>query len=144
MAEDLEGIVIAIEGTLARVKASRHSDCDNCGACPGDSAMVLDARNPLNAVIGQKVLLEIPETGMLKAAFIVYVMPLLASAVGAIAGGAAGTNIAPDYSTAGQIIGGLFLFLCSLYAVFRYDRSSKKKASMLPVIVKIIGLQAPK
>jgi sigma-E factor negative regulatory protein RseC len=144
MAEDLEGIVIAREGALARVKASRHSDCDNCGACPGDSAMVLDVSNPLDAAVGQKVLLAIPEAGMLKAAFIVYVMPLLSSAFGAVGGGLIAERFSADMSTSGQVVGGVLFFILSLFVVFRYDRRSKKKASMLPVIVKILGQQSPK
>lgn len=144
MAEDLEGIVIARDGPIARVKASRHSDCDNCGACPGDSAMVLDASNPLDAGVGQKVLLKVPEAGMLKAAFIVYVMPLLVTAFGAFIGGLTADRYAPGMFTTAQVIGGFVFFTFSLFAVLRYDRRSKKQSSMLPVIVKILGQQSPK
>ncbi|MBP1765422.1 MAG: positive regulator of sigma RseC/MucC [Firmicutes bacterium] len=82
MEKQQEGIVIETRGDMARVKTSRHNDCENCGACPGNSAIVLDARNPLDAKIGQRVVIEIQEVNMLKAAFIVYVLPLLAAFAG--------------------------------------------------------------
>jgi sigma-E factor negative regulatory protein RseC len=138
MLEEHEGIVIAVTDNIARVKASRHSDCENCGACPGDNALVMDARNSVGAKVGQKVLVKIAETNMLKAAFIVYIMPLLSAAIGAVAGGEATAYFAADFVIAGQIIGGIITFLAAIYLVLRYDRHAKGSTSMQPVVVKIL------
>ena len=57
-----EGIVLeCLDQGMAKVKTSRHNDCENCGACPGNSAIVLQARNPLKARPGQRVLVEVKE-----------------------------------------------------------------------------------
>ncbi|MHC1684600.1 MAG: SoxR reducing system RseC family protein [Clostridiaceae bacterium] len=36
----------------------RHSDCKNCGACPGDNSVIIDVDNKIGAKIGQMVLLK--------------------------------------------------------------------------------------
>jgi len=64
MKDDEIGVVIELDGKIAKVRASRHSDCKNCGACPGDNAIVLNTRNPLSAKVGQLVTFEIQETNM--------------------------------------------------------------------------------
>ncbi len=138
MLEEHEGIVIAVTDQMARIKASRHSDCENCGACPGDNAMVMDARNPIGAVVGQKVLVKIAETNMLKAAFIVYIMPLVAIALGVVIGGEVAAYFGVGYVTTGRIAGGIITFLASIYFVLRYDRHAKGSASMQPVVIRIL------
>ena len=139
MLEEHEGIVIAVTDNIARVKASRHSDCENCGACPGDNALVMDASNPLGAAVGQKVLVKIAETNMLKAAFIVYIMPLIAVAVGAVAGGKVVGYFNAGFVLEGQIAGGIIAFLASIYLVLRYDRHAKSSSSMQPVVIRILN-----
>lgn len=86
MKEEAEGVVIALEGDVAKVRTSRHSDCDDCGMCPGDSAAILDVRNTLDAKVGQRVVIQLPESHMLKAAFVVYLLPLLATFAGFLLG----------------------------------------------------------
>ncbi len=81
-----EGIVLEVFDGTAKVKTSRHNDCENCGACPGNSAIVLEADNSLGAKPGQRVAVEVQEVNMLKAAFIVYVLPLIAIFVGVLIG----------------------------------------------------------
>lgn len=137
MLEEHEGIVIAVTDKMARVKASRHSDCENCGACPGDNAMVMDAQNPLGAVVGQKVLVKIAETNMLKAAFIVYIMPLIAIALGVVIGAEIAASFDVSYVMTGKIAGGIITFFASIYFVLRYDRHAKGSSSMQPVVIKV-------
>lgn len=136
MTEEQEGVVIAVEGRLARVRTSRHSNCENCGACPGNTALVLEADNAIGAVVGQRVLVVIQEVNMLKAAFIVYVMPLLAIAAGA----AAGWYVAPALPGPGNVwpvAGGVLALAAAVAYVRRYDRWARQ-GTMLPRIVKIL------
>ncbi|WP_406542265.1 hypothetical protein [Clostridium ljungdahlii] len=44
MKRESEGIVIETSESIAKVRASRHGDCKSCGACPGDNAIVVDAK----------------------------------------------------------------------------------------------------
>jgi len=133
-----EGIIIAVNGEVARVRTSRHSDCENCGACPGTSAMVLEAANPLGAKVGQRVFVTIEETSMLKATFITYIMPLVFAAVGAALGGIVAALLEMSSAAAWQIAGGILAFAAAVAIVYWYDKRISSRAKMLPVITEII------
>lgn len=137
MNRESEGIVIAINGSMAKVKASRHGDCKNCGACPGDQAMVIDAVNSLGAKPGQRVTFEIKQTNMLKAAFIVYILPLILIFLGA----AIGTWIAAKMGQPiklFQVLGGIIAFALSVIYIKFFDKSASAN-DMHPVITRILS-----
>jgi sigma-E factor negative regulatory protein RseC len=134
-----EGIVITIqEGGMAQVKTSRHNDCENCGACPGNSAIVLDARNSLGAKPGQRVMVEVQEVNMLKSAFIVYLLPLIAIFAGAMLGGyLAEPLVLPALWL--QVGGGGLAFIGSVFYIKYFDRSARTDTNMQPVITRILS-----
>ncbi|MDP5240856.1 SoxR reducing system RseC family protein [Uliginosibacterium sp. 31-16] len=85
-----EGIVTRVEGALAYVKVQRSGSCGRCheaGGCGGGieasgcQEFLLD--NAFGARPGQSVCLAVPDGAALKAAFLVYGLPLLAILVGA-------------------------------------------------------------
>ena len=124
---------------MAKVKASRHSDCENCGSCPGSNAIVVDALNPLGAQRGQRVEIEVKQVNMLKAAFIVYMLPLIAAVVGVIAGTyLANSQMSPD-SMWYQIGGGVVAFGLSLIYIRYFDRNARTNDKMRPVITRILS-----
>jgi sigma-E factor negative regulatory protein RseC len=137
MKNNEEGIVVEVDGTAAKVRASRHGDCKNCGACPGDNAIVLDVQNPISAKPGQLVNFAIQETNMLQAAFIVYIMPLVAILVGALAGGMLANKLGQTVSTF-RIGGAIVAIVLSIIYVKLYDSSSRKNIKMQPIITKIL------
>lgn len=125
MKQEEIGIVIETNGEFAKVRANRHGDCKECGACPGEDAITMDVMNPVSAKVGQRVTFEMHETSMVTAAFVVYALPLLAAAAGAILG----WYIAGNYGQAVvpyQIGGGLIGFGLSLIIVKLYDKAMKK------------------
>ena len=138
MKQEEIGIVIEAEGEFAKVRAARHGDCKECGACPGDDAITMDVQNPISAKVGQRVTFEMHEASMVTAAFVVYALPLLAAAAGAIIGwyiaGKFGQAVVPF-----QIGGGIIGFGLSLIFVKLYDRAMKKNTETLPVITKILS-----
>jgi sigma-E factor negative regulatory protein RseC len=138
MEKQQEGVVIQIQGDMARVKTSRHNDCENCGACPGNSAIVLDARNPLGAKPGQRVAIEIQEINMLKAAFIVYVLPLVAAFAGAVAGSWLADRVGYE-ALWFQMGGGLALFAVAILYIKFFDHNSRSNVKMQPVITAILS-----
>ncbi|MEG6584532.1 SoxR reducing system RseC family protein [Dendrosporobacter sp. 1207_IL3150] len=132
-----EGVVIEVNDDTAKVKTSRHNDCANCGACPGNSAMVLEAYNDLSAKAGQRVVVKIQPDNMLKAAFIVYVLPLVASLLGVIAG----TVLAEKLGISAvwfQIGGGCSTFLLSIWYIRYYDYHARTNAKSRPRVIKIL------
>lgn len=137
MTRENEGVVIEVSGDMARVKSNRHGDCKNCGACPGDNATVLDVQNPLGAKPGQRVSFEIKETNMLKAAFIVYIMPLIAIFLGTIAGTWLGEKTGQSIRMF-QIGGGILAFILSIIYVKIFDKSTQSNKKMIPIITRIL------
>lgn len=137
MQKQQEGMVLEVSGCMAKVKTSRHNDCENCGACPGNSAMVLDARNSIGAKPGQRVLVEIKEINMLKAAFTVYILPLFAVLVGAVIGDFVGGFLGIEESIS-RFAGGLVAAVLSIWYIKYYDNSVRMDDKMQPVIIRII------
>ncbi|MBF0446884.1 MAG: SoxR reducing system RseC family protein [Magnetococcales bacterium] len=81
-----EVIVIAEEGRYALVSGQRKSACGSCHAeasCSvlsvggGKREAPIRVLNPLGAKVGQRVELEISEQQLLKASFLVYVLPII-------------------------------------------------------------------
>jgi sigma-E factor negative regulatory protein RseC len=136
--ENQEGIVLAVQDDMAKVKVARHSSCENCGACPGNMAAVLDARNIVHARPGQRVVVEIKQVNMLQAAFVVYMLPLIA-----IFGGVTVGSYLADYLAFAampfQFGGGLVGFLAAILYIRFFDRSASKNSTMQPVIIRILS-----
>lgn len=128
-----------VSNGMAKVQASRHSDCENCGSCPGNNAIVVDALNPIGAQRGQRVAIEVKQVNMLKAAFIVYMLPLIA----AVAGVVAGTYLANAQQVAEamwyQVSGGIIAFGVSLIYIRYFDRNARTNEKMRPVITRILS-----
>ncbi|MFL0196518.1 SoxR reducing system RseC family protein [Clostridium sp. WILCCON 0269] len=137
MKRESEGIVIETGGDFAKVRASRHGDCKNCGACPGDNATILEAKNPIRAEAGQHVILEMKEQNMVGAAFIVYIMPIIAVFLGVLVGTWI-SNISGYYMRPLQVIGGIVFFAISLIYIKVFDKATAKNDSTKPVIKRII------
>lgn len=136
--EEQMGIVVEAEGETAKVRATRHGDCKNCGACPGDDAMLVEARNQVGAKPGQRVAFIIPEVNMLQAAFTVYMLPLFAMAFGAAAGWYLAQQVGSQSVVMYQIAGAVIAFMLSLVYIKLYDRHARKSEKMQPYITKIL------
>lgn len=86
---DRTGIVVDQMGAFSKVKLLRHTACGNCGACQlGDDQkdIMLVARNNVNANVGDMVEVSMATGGVLSAAFIMYVIPLVGLFVGLMLG----------------------------------------------------------
>lgn len=138
MDKQQEGIVLEVVGDMAKVKTSRHNDCENCGACPGNSAMVLEALNPVGAKPGQRVAIEVQEVNMLKAAFIVYILPLIAVFIGAVLGGMLAQRLGNE-SLWFQVTGGIVAFVLSVVYIKYFDSAARMDVKMQPIIVRILS-----
>ncbi|MGX8795562.1 SoxR reducing system RseC family protein [Fusibacter sp. JL298sf-3] len=74
------GMIIESKGAVAKIKLMRHTACGSCGACQlGDDQkdILLTAKNEVSAEIGDVVEVGMPTAGILSAAFIMYVIPLI-------------------------------------------------------------------
>ncbi|WP_054696844.1 SoxR reducing system RseC family protein [Syntrophomonas palmitatica] len=82
MPNQVEGVIIETDGETAKVRCSIHSDCENCGMCPGANAMVIEAIDTQGVKPGDFVVVESKESHMLLTAFMVFIFPLLAVGCG--------------------------------------------------------------
>jgi sigma-E factor negative regulatory protein RseC len=134
--KEQEGIIIEIDNHIAKVKVSRHGDCENCGACPGNNAMVLEVNNEIGAQKGEHVVFELKEKNMLKAAFVVYVLPLIFIFAGVQTGMFISVHLNMHTSTLGAA-GGVIAFLLSILLIVYYERMSRTNVNRLPKVVRI-------
>ena len=133
-----EGVVIALaEEDVAKVRTSKHSDCDCCGSCAGGNAPILDAYNPVKAEVGQRVKFEVREEKALQAAFVVYMLLLIAAFSGFLLGLwlAQKLNFSVLYM---EICGALLGFCLAALYIRKYDRDIAGK-SKLPEIKEILS-----
>ena len=139
MIKEEEGIIIEIfDDKIAKVKVGRHSECKNCGACPGDSSLVIEAQNIIGAKAGQRITFEMKETNMLMAAFVVYIAPLIAVVIGIIVGQAIAVKF--GYSVRSfQIAGGILTFILSILNIKIFDKFAHNNEKMQPVITQILS-----
>ncbi len=90
------GTVVATEGREAWVETSRRSSCGSCsakGCGTGALSQVLGRRsqrlrveNPINAATGERVVLGIDESAVIRGSLAVYLVPLLALMAGGLFG----------------------------------------------------------
>jgi sigma-E factor negative regulatory protein RseC len=132
-----EGVVLSNEGEFARVNVQAHSSCDSCGACES-SKMVILAYNSLQARPGQQVRFVMQDGNMMRIAFILFVLPLLAIFGGAFIGYLV-SNHFHFHQTGSMVAGGAVLFALSILNIVLYDRKYKLKPGNFAQIVEIVG-----
>lgn len=133
------GRVVDIKGDIAVVMVRRHDVCGKCGGCgaalAGSGENYVEAKNPLNAAVGHKVKISIDTAHVLKAAFVVYIVPVFALLLGIWAGQRLddlyGIPVRLD------IILGVLLLASSYLIVRGYDKkvgAGKVSASVVKII----------
>jgi sigma-E factor negative regulatory protein RseC len=137
--KETEGIVVEIKGAFALVKPMSHIGCESTFCCQGEglSKVNIEMRNELNAVVGDKVIFEAREGDMLIAAFIVYLLPIILTFGGAVFGYRL-SEILGINSTFAAIVGGVLLFIISIFIIRIADKYAAKNTSLKPVITKIV------
>jgi len=135
------GLVIETLESTAKVRMQRHSSCAGCNACKMGSAekpIELEALNTPKASVGQMVEVEMEHQHVLRAAFLMYVFPLLFLVVGVVVGHyglrALGVVQYADLFTA--LVA--FAFTGAAYLILnRSQRKQQFKEKMLPVITHV-------
>ncbi len=138
-----EGIVIEIvpEGAVVCVrKTDACHGCPSAGLCHmgGSGERHVLARNPFGASKGQKVEIEIKDGLLLKASFIIYMLPLFGLLMGALLGRWI-INVfgLPFNEDTGAVIGGLTCLLVVFILIKIITRDSYYMKKYQPTIIKI-------
>lgn len=125
------GIVKEVRQSTAIVEIKRSSACgENCASCGlcQNKTMTAEAKNLINAKIGDTVIVETADKKVMNAAFLVYILPLIVMLAGYFIG-------ALKSETVGIITA--FLFLAAAFAaVILTDK--KRRQKYLPQIIIIV------
>jgi sigma-E factor negative regulatory protein RseC len=129
------------DGTT-EVVLGRHLECKQCGGCAvvsGSKERRLRASNEIGARVGQKVEIEMDPRHAVGAAFVMFVLPVIA----ALALGYTGSYLAAAFGWPRDVMGiglGAVGFVCS-FLILRYiERSSRLR---LPRIVRLVSEHQP-
>ena len=142
-----EGVVIKLgnsDTTTAWVKTIRSGACKSCASrhsCNSDhgsNEMEVEAINSAGAKVGDRIVLSIQTSSLLKATFLIYIFPILFMLAGAFLGQKlAFDNGNQDPSGLSALMAFLFLGIAVLFVKLRGKSMSLKK-EYTPTIVRIV------
>lgn len=139
------GQVTETSNAFAVVALKKHAACGDCGACQlGEENMDTTVRvsNPIQAEVGDFVAFEMPDQQVLKAAFLVYLVPLAALVLGILVG----QHLLSLLNITQQVIidfGGLIVGLVAMtgayFMIRNMDTKLKSNQDYTASITEIIG-----
>lgn len=127
-----QGVVKELKGQFAVVQMQKHAACAGCNACKkgsSDNDIFIEAENPINASVGDKVEVDLEAPNLLTAAIIVYMIPLLALLIGVFIGYKMGSDMMS------AILG--VVFMAATFGMIKLkDKVMKDSKKFTPVITK--------
>jgi sigma-E factor negative regulatory protein RseC len=137
-----EGVVIRIVPDGAVVCVKKTDACHSCpssGICHtgGGGERQVVARNPVGAREGQRVEIEIRDGLLVRASFIVYILPIVALLLGALCGRWAIHSFGiPLSDDTGAVAGGLLCMAAVFVFIKIKGRSRQAMEKYQPTIIK--------
>jgi sigma-E factor negative regulatory protein RseC len=137
------GMVVAVRGDLAQVTMQRSRVCEGCGSCcvlVDEDTMLAEARNAVGAKQGDRVVVELPASASIRAAYILYGVPLLAFLVGLGVGALLGSALFGGGFNVplGLIFGFAFLVISYILLSRIYAPGSRASSRYRPVVKRIL------
>lgn len=132
--------VVEVEDSRAKVEFARSAACKKCGICylAESGKMTLEVSNLAGAKPGDKVIVELASPALLKASFVVYIIPIIFL----IGGYVVGSSLASFWTRADtQLVGIIFAFMflgISLWVVNVIDKWAQKGRKFEPAVVKVV------
>jgi len=142
------GQVVEVQGEFAWIESERTTTCGSCAVRKGCGtsaiAKVLGQRrvrlrvlNPINASVGDNVVIGITESGLVRGSLAVYAAPLLGLVAGALAGQLLGKQLFVGMqSDLLAIAGAISGFIAALIWLKRFSRSTEKDTAYQPVVLR--------
>ena len=130
-----KGRIVKVEKGIAQIEMERTSACVRCGMClqsSEDKSMILYVRDSIGARPGDEVIVSVESKEVLKAAFLIYLFPL----VGLVAGYFLGRAVFGTEGT-GILFAGVGFF-STLFFLYQYDKRLKGKKSKEAKISRIV------
>ena len=144
---ETEGTVVAVEAGRAWVETNRRSACGHCessGACGtallgntfGNRPTRIEVDNRIGARTGDRVILGLPERGMLIGSFLLYLFPLAGLFAGALLGQYAGLLLAAGSVEPWAVSGGLLGLMTALGLLRILVVPGRESSRFRPVMVR--------
>jgi len=144
MIEEIGTVVELKSKMIAVVMCTKSSLCENCatnGNCAlgdDDKTRLIEVHNMQGAEVGEQVRIATTTKSFLQSSFLLYIVPLIALVIGAIAGLLVGekipTGLDPNLLSA---IFGVF-FMSGSFVILRVGSSVLNKESYMPKIIEIL------
>jgi positive regulator of sigma E activity len=140
------GVIISISNDIAFISTKRGSECDGCGSkslCnPSegeDKTMIVEAFNPIEAHVGEKVVFTVGAATVLRAGMMLYLVPLLSFIAGVVAGQVLGPKLMPEMNLdlVSAVLGFVFVIF-SFVGLRFYGKSAATSKTYRPTVVKVI------
>lgn len=136
------GQVIDVQGEFAWVESERRSSCGGCASREGcgtgviarafgNRAVTLKVLNHIDARIGDRVVIGIAETGLVRGALAVYALPLVTLFSGAMCG-----HLLANGSDLAAITGAAAGLAAGLAWLARFSRRTRVDATYQPVVLR--------
>ena len=144
MIEEVGTVVELKSKMIAVVMCIKSSLCENCatnGNCAlgdDDNTRLIEVQNPLAAEVGEQVRIATTTKSFLQSSFLLYIVPLIALVIGAIAGKlvAESTSTSLDPNLLSAILG--VSFMIGSFVILRLGSNVLSKENYMPKIIEII------
>ncbi len=142
-----EGVVVALDGEYALVSNQRKGGCGGCqseATCgifsggPGKNTVTMRVRNPIQAEIGERVVLEMAAGYLHRASFVVYGVPIIAMMLAGVLGRSLALTLGVGDSESIGALSGLAALSLSFYGLYRYNLRIQDDPNRHPVITRVI------
>ena len=127
------GEVTKVDGKWLEITFCRPSDCDKCHACIGGSKTAV-LRLEGKANVGDKALVEMPDSVVTQASLLAYMPPLFGLLIGMIAG----DQLIPLENSLGGVIGAVVGLALPLGWLFLTEKKRRQDPKWTPHIIRII------
>jgi sigma-E factor negative regulatory protein RseC len=124
------GYVVSLREKVAEVVLGGHAECKHCGACLAaldEKRRTLPASNEIGARVGQKVEVEIAPGRAVTAAFVLFILPLVAAFVGGWGGYRLGPGLGLP-AAAGGVGFGLAGFVLVFVALRHLEKAGGRES----------------
>jgi sigma-E factor negative regulatory protein RseC len=142
---EAEGTIISTSPDETWVETSRASACGSCSSKAGCGTTTLNQMlgsktsafkvlNPIGARAGERVVIGVEETALLKSSALVYLLPLVLLLAGAMLGGwlAPANTLADAYAAAGMLLG----LVSGFFLLKQVSAGAKGNRAFQPVILR--------
>ncbi|XTR37488.1 SoxR reducing system RseC family protein [Paraclostridium tenue] len=136
-------VIEIVDSITAKIKMQKHSACASCGKCASSTDkkdIIVEVDNTLGAKVGDYVEVNMDSVNVIKAASIIYIIPLVALLGGTILSYKMLSYF--DISFNIEIISGgigVLLTILSYLAIKSRDFKFRESRNYIPIITKVIN-----